>query len=273
MRFIWTLLILGCTGTATDDDPVDSMDTVDPVDTPGVDTPVVDTPEVDTPAVDTPGDTDIFFDTDPTSTGVFSHTHRVDGSLGDWYAVEQVGETQADGTRTYVSWDNAYFYVAISSPAIATAPTSRHLLLLLGNGTGGAREVPAIGGQSPALPFGAVRVVDWRLDGRDVVHSLADGLWQARAETIGTGGTYIIPNLAAGVVEATFSRGAYQVVGATIDLAWLWVDDTTGAEVSYGAFPPHAIADNTFDPDIVAWYRFRTDATDAPSSYSPMGAP
>jgi len=269
MRFMWTLGVLGCTSSGRDGDPLDSGEVVDSVDSENT----VDTPVVDTPVVDTPDDTDLFRDSDPGASGIWRHSLRVDGRLDDWFAVEQVGPDGADGSKSYVSWDSAYFYFAISSPLLVAAPENWRLVLIVGNGTGGVHEVPAIGGQSPAVPFGAVRVLHWQLNDLDVLYSLADGVWQPRAQAVGTGGSSAVINRETGVVEFVLSRGSYQVVGRTIDLAWFWVDDTAGAERSFFAVPALGFNDGAFDPDVLSWYSFRADLPDPPSSYSPSEAP
>ena len=120
------------------------------------------------------------------------------------------------------------------------------------------------------MPFAATHALRWAADGTlDGWWTWNGAAWVEDPAWLGTNGSAVAFDPVLETVELQIPLVA---IGATttVDLWAAWLDDTTGAEATYGATPAASITDGALDPDPLSFWEFHVQLADAPGDAVPQ---
>ncbi len=192
----------------------------------------------------------------------YYHTIEIDGD-DDWDGGETF-PTSTDGHLAFTAWDDAYVYLAMSSPDVAVPSGTTWVVAYFG-GAGGSTSGQIYNTQEPALPFAARWHLRWRADNTYTDVQEWDGdAWITSAWQLGEGDVYQTGEL----VEFRIARSALDDPDV-LELHMGILRESDLDEASWAAHPEGSYADG-YDPDYSQYWEFDLLGSTVPVSHPPL---
>lgn len=192
----------------------------------------------------------------------YFHSVVIDG-VDDFDAVETL-PTSTMGHTARVAWDDAYLYLGMLSPDVATGSDQVWLVAYVG-GPAGTSQGATYNTQSPALPFDARWHLRWRTDG---------GFWGAQEWTgaVWQDDAFVIPpGDVASSGDFVELRVPWTELGdpAYLDLHLGLLREESFNEWSWAAVPEASYVEG-YDPDYAQFFQFDLAGSTTPADTPPM---
>lgn len=202
-----------------------------------------------------------------TTPAAWSHTATVDGDPSEYGADETF---PVDNGTVWITWDADALYVAVQHPDVTSGGPLHWLLIYLGDGVTGTTAGVPFASQTPSLAVPVSTLVRWKADGSWNSRETWTGVaWQSSPYWIGTGGSSLVEDPVAGVVELRLPDAALGL-GDTVAVHVSWVYEGAGYESSYAPSPGTSFTSGAFDPDYTRLWVFDRTAATAPADYVPQ---